>query len=41
MQTPKTLGQQLSYRAVEWLKTTRPRGWEESDGKAPLGPLFN
>ncbi len=41
VQTPKTLGQQLSYRAVDWLKTTRPRGWEESEGKAPLGPLFN
>lgn len=41
VQTPKTLGQQLSYRALDWVKTTRPRGWEDSNGKAPLGPLFN
>lgn len=40
VQTPKTLGTMLSHKAVDWLKTTRPRGWNES-GSTPIGPLFN
>ncbi len=40
VQTPKTLGTMLSHKAVDWLKTTRPRGWNEQ-GSTPLGPLFN
>ena len=40
VQTPRQLGTLLSHRGVDWLKTTRPRGWDESGGPA-LGPLFN
>ncbi len=40
LQTPKTLGTLLSHRSVDWLKTTRPRGWNE-EGSAPMGPLFH
>ena len=40
VQTPKQLGTLLSHRAVDWLKTTRPRGWNETGGPA-IGPLFN
>ncbi len=40
VQTPKTLGTLLSHKAVDWLKTTRPRGWNET-GSTPIGPLFN
>ncbi len=40
LQTPKTLGTLLSHKAVDWLKTTRPRGWNE-EGSAPVGPLFS
>ena len=40
VQTPKTLGTMLSHKAVDWLKTTRPRGWNES-GSTPMGPLFS
>ncbi len=40
VQTPKTLGSQISHKSVDWLKTTRPRGWSEEAGPA-LGPLFN
>ena len=40
VQTPKQLGTLLSHRPVDWLKTTRPRGWNETGGPA-IGPLFN
>ena len=40
VQTPKQLGTLISHRAVDWLKTTRPRGWNETGGPA-IGPLFN
>ena len=40
VQTPKTLGTLLSHKAVDWFKTTRPRGWSEQGGP-PMGPLFN
>ena len=40
VQTPKQLGTLMSHRAVDWLKTTRPRGWNETGGPA-IGPLFN
>lgn len=40
VQTPKTLGSQISQKSVDWLKTTRPRGWSEEAGPAH-GPLFN
>ena len=40
VQTPKTLGTMLSHKAVDWIKTTRPRGWNEQ-GTTPIGPLFN
>ncbi len=40
VQTPKQLGTLLSHKAVDWLKTTRPRGWNESGGP-PMGPLFS
>ena len=40
LQTAKTLGTLLSHRAVDWLKTTRPRGWNEQGG-TPMGPLFH
>lgn len=41
VQNPKTLGQSLSHRSVEFVRTTRPRGWpDRSDGTAPMGPLF-
>lgn len=39
LQSPKNLGVALSHRAIDWLKTSRPRGWNE-DGETPLGPLF-
>ncbi|MBV9657920.1 MAG: DNA topoisomerase IV subunit A [Verrucomicrobia bacterium] len=41
VQTPKTFGQQLSHKGVDWLKTTRPRGWAEGEGSEPVGPLFS
>ena len=40
VQTPKQLGTLLSHKAVDWLKTTKPRGWSEAGGP-PMGPLFN
>ena len=40
VQSPKTLGTLISHKAVDWLKTTRPRGWSEQGGP-PMGPLFN
>ena len=40
VQSPKTLGTLISHKAVDWLKTTRPRGWSEAGGP-PMGPLFN
>ena len=40
VQTPRQLGTLLSHKAVDWLKTTRPRGWNESGGP-PMGPLFS
>ena len=40
VQSPKTLGTLLSHKAVDWLKTSRPRGWSEQGGP-PMGPLFN
>ena len=40
VQTPKQLGTLLSHKAVDWLKTTKPRGWNEAGGP-PMGPLFN
>ncbi len=40
VQTPKQLGTMLSHKAVDWLKTTKPRGWNETGG-TPMGPLFN
>jgi topoisomerase-4 subunit A len=40
VQTPKTLGSQLSHKSVDWLKTTKPRGWTDAGGP-PMGPLFN
>ena len=40
VQTPKQLGTLISHRSVDWLKTTRPRGWNETGGPA-IGPLFN
>jgi topoisomerase-4 subunit A len=30
VQTAKTLGILISHKQVDWLKTTRPRGWDES-----------
>ena len=39
VQTPRQLGTLLTHKGVEWLKTTRPRGWDDS-GMPPLGPLF-
>lgn len=41
LQSAKTLGMVLSYRAIDWLKTTRPRGWNEESSPPPLGPLFD
>ncbi len=40
VQNPKTLGQSLSHRPVEYIRTARPRGWPDQTGAAPLGPLF-
>ena len=40
VQNPKTLGQSLSHRQVEYIRTVRPRGWPDKDGAAPMGPLF-
>jgi len=40
VQTPRQLGTLLSHKAVDWLKTTKPRGWNETGG-APMGPLFS
>jgi topoisomerase-4 subunit A len=34
IQTPKTLGAVISHKQVDWIKTTRPRGWSESGGGA-------
>jgi topoisomerase-4 subunit A len=34
LQTPKTLGLLISHKPVDWLKTTRPRGWNENSGPA-------
>ena len=39
VQTPKTLGAVLRQGAVDWVKTSRPRGWDE-DAPPSLGPLF-
>lgn len=39
VQTPKTLGALLTHKSLDWLKTTRPRGWNDEAGPA-LGPLF-
>ncbi len=30
LQSPRTLGVLISHKQVDWLKTTRPRGWDES-----------
>ena len=40
VQNPKTLGQSLSHRQVEFVRTVRPRGWPDKEGAAPMGPLF-
>lgn len=40
VQNPKTLGQSLSHRQVEYIRTVRPRGWPDKEGTAPMGPLF-
>ena len=34
LQTPKTLGVLISHKPVDWIKTTRPRGWDENGGPA-------
>jgi topoisomerase-4 subunit A len=34
IQTPKTLGLLISHKPVEWIRTPRPRGWNESGGPA-------